>query len=122
MTSKRRLSRIARTVALAALRTPRRAPAPVDFAEFHATLRAAVSLAPALPPRAWSAAATMQWLPRDTAEEPESVDFAHTLARNGNALAHLAAVYTRHMPGASRHSRRAQRCALATIERETRSM
>ncbi len=44
------------------------------------------------------------------------------LARNGNALAHLAAVVTRHMLDASRCSRRARACAAATIERETRPM
>lgn len=120
MTSRRRLARIARAVSRAALRTPRPVPAPVDFAEFPSTLRAAVALAPALPPRAWSTVATMVWNPRDPG--PESVTFAHTVARNGHALAHLAAVVTRHMLDASRCSRRARACAAATIERETRPM
>lgn len=118
----RRASRAARAVAREALRSPRSVPAPVDFAEFNATLRAAVALAPALPPRAWSIAATMTWAPPTSAGASQGADLAHTIARRGNALAHLAAVCALHMVGASRLSRRARRCARATIARETRDL
>lgn len=118
----RRVSRVARTIKADPHAFRRSTPAAVDFAEFSATLRAAVKLAPHLPPRAWAAAATTTWIPPSPADQPRSVNFAETLAHNGNALAHLAAVFTLHMPGAERLSRRAQRCALATIERETRDL